>query len=266
MDPKLEAMLTTIMAKTDCLDDIKIKLDEVSDRVARLEVKRCTHTSEIEVDQPRREPRLVPIAPIPTLIARPIETIGDQSNFLVKEILNEFSTEAFILPEALKLVPISIYIADPSLAEEYEKYEDEMHEEDSYRIEVESQIEKIVIEPSHEEEQVIDSIEATESSYCDDNTIDHIEMIICHDHSEVNRFDLVEYSHAYPRSSKSSTPINQYRQMVHENEWLATRVSDWCAIQFARYFWRTLWHLLGTASLVTLTYFPYAYNQNLVYI
>ncbi|PKA66481.1 hypothetical protein AXF42_Ash003135 [Apostasia shenzhenica] len=188
MDPKLEAMLTTIMAKTGCLDDIKIKLDEVSDRVARLEVKRRTHTSEIEVDQPRREPRLVPIAPISTLIARPIETIGDQSNFFMKEVLNEFSTEIFILPEALKLdsLPISIYIADPSLAEEYEKYEDEMHEEDSYMIEVESQVEKIVIELSYKEERIIDAIDATKSSYCSDNTIDHIEMIICHGRSEVN--------------------------------------------------------------------------------
>ncbi|PKA57166.1 hypothetical protein AXF42_Ash002470 [Apostasia shenzhenica] len=65
----------------------------------------------------------------------------------MKEVLNEFFTETFILPEALKLdsLPISIYIADPSLAEEYEKYEDEMHEENSYRIEVESQVEKVVI-------------------------------------------------------------------------------------------------------------------------
>ncbi|PKA46658.1 hypothetical protein AXF42_Ash021274 [Apostasia shenzhenica] len=56
MDPKLETILTTLMARTDCLDDIKIKLDEMSDRVARIKVERCTHTSEIEVDQPRREP------------------------------------------------------------------------------------------------------------------------------------------------------------------------------------------------------------------
>ncbi|PKA57337.1 hypothetical protein AXF42_Ash002642 [Apostasia shenzhenica] len=43
------------------------------------------------------------------------------------------------------------YIADPAYAEEYEKYEDEMHEEDSYRIEVENQVEKTVIELSHKE-------------------------------------------------------------------------------------------------------------------
>ncbi|PKA51593.1 hypothetical protein AXF42_Ash002960 [Apostasia shenzhenica] len=53
------------------------------------------------------------------------------------------------------------YIADPAYAEEYEKYEDGMHEEDSYRIEVENQVEKTVIELSHKEEQIIDSIEAT---------------------------------------------------------------------------------------------------------
>ncbi|PKA51560.1 hypothetical protein AXF42_Ash002927 [Apostasia shenzhenica] len=238
MDPKLEAMLTTIMARTDCLNDMKIKLDEMSDRVTRFEVKRRTHTSEIEVNQPRREPRLVPIAPIPTLIARPIETIGDQSSFFIKEVLNEFSTETFILPEALKLdsLLISIYIADPSLAEEYEKYEDDMHEEDSYMIEVESQVEKIVIELSYKEKRIIDAIEATKSSYCSDNTIDHIEMIICHGRSEVNRFDLVEYTHAYPRFCENSTLIDQCRQMTHETEWWATRASNWCAVQFVRYF------------------------------
>ncbi|PKA55977.1 hypothetical protein AXF42_Ash014649 [Apostasia shenzhenica] len=242
MDPKLETILITFMARTDCLDDMKIKLDEVSDRVARLEVKRRTHTSEIEVDQPRRELRLVPIAPIPALIARPIETIGDQSSFFMKEVLNEFSTETFILPEALKLdsLPISIYIADPSLAEEYEKYEDEIHEEDSYMIEVKSQVEKIVIELSYKEERIIDAIEDTKSSYCSDNTIDHIKMIICHGRSVVNRFDLVEYTYAYLRFCENSTPIDQCRQMTHETEWWATRASNWCAVQFARYFWRTL--------------------------
>ncbi|PKA45998.1 hypothetical protein AXF42_Ash019759 [Apostasia shenzhenica] len=188
MDSKLETILTTLMARTYCQDDIKIKLDEMSDRVARIEVEQCTHTSEIKVNQPRREPRLVPIAPIPTLIVRPIETIGDQSSLFMKEVLNEFSTETFILPEALKLnsLPISIYIADPSLAEEYKKYEDEIHEEDSYMIEVESQVEKIVIKQSYKEERIIDAIETTKSSYCSDNTIDHIEMIICHGRSKVN--------------------------------------------------------------------------------
>ncbi|PKA50159.1 hypothetical protein AXF42_Ash020104 [Apostasia shenzhenica] len=234
MDPKLEAMLTELIARFD----------------------------RISTPNKQHEPRLVSIAPIPTFIARPIETIGDQSSFFVKGVLNEFSTETFILPKALELdsLPIFIYIGDPSLDEEYEKYEDEMHEEDSYRIEIESQVEKAVIELSHKEEQIIDSIEVTKSSYCGDNTIDHIEMIICHGHSEINRFDLVEYTHAYPRFSKSSTRIYQCRQMVHETEWLAMRASNWCAIQFARYFWRTLWHLLGTASLVNLTYSPHAYN------
>ncbi|PKA60926.1 hypothetical protein AXF42_Ash006561 [Apostasia shenzhenica] len=154
------------------------------------------------------------------------------------------------------------YIADPAYAEEYEKYEDEMHEEDSYRKEVESQVEKIVIELSHKEEQIIESIEATKSSYCVDNTIDHIEMIIGHDRSEVNRFDLVNHTYVYPRFSKNLIPIDLYRQMTYETEWLATRTSNWCAIQFARYFWRTLWHLLGIASLVILTYSQHAYNQN----
>ncbi|PKA48720.1 hypothetical protein AXF42_Ash021336 [Apostasia shenzhenica] len=154
------------------------------------------------------------------------------------------------------------YIADPAYAEEYEKYEDEMHEEDSYRIEVENQVEKTVIELSHKEEQIIDSIEATKSFYCVDNTIDHIEMIIGHDRSEVNRFDSVNHTYACPRFSKHSTPIDLYRQMAHETKWLAARTSNWCAVQFARYFWRTLWHLLGIASLVILTYSPHAYNQN----
>ncbi|PKA48415.1 hypothetical protein AXF42_Ash021640 [Apostasia shenzhenica] len=236
MDPKLEAMLTKLIARLD----------------------------RISTPNKQHEPRLVPFAPIHTLIARPIETIGDQSSFFVKEVLNEFSTETFILPKALELdsLPISIYIADPTLAKEYEKYEDEMHEEASYRIEVESQVEKTIIELSHEVEQIIGSIEATKSSYCGDNTIDHIEMIICHGNSEVNRFDLVKYTHAYPRFSKSSTSIDQCRQMAHEIEWLATRMSNWCAVQFVRYFWRTLWHLLGTASLVTLIYSSHVYNQN----
>ncbi|PKA52767.1 hypothetical protein AXF42_Ash001748 [Apostasia shenzhenica] len=236
MDPKLEAMLTELIVRFD----------------------------RISTPNKQHGPRLVPNAPILTLIARPIETIGDQSSFFVKGVLNEFSTETFILPEALELdsLPISIYIADPSLAEEYEKYENEMHEEDSYRIEVESQVEKTVIELSYKEEQIIDLIEATKSSYCGDNTIDHIEMIICHGRSEVNRFDLVKYTHAYSRFSKSSTLIDQCRQMVHETEWLATRAFNWCAILFVRYFWRTLWHLLGTTSLVTLTYSPHFYNQN----
>ncbi|PKA50676.1 hypothetical protein AXF42_Ash018015 [Apostasia shenzhenica] len=86
-----------------------------------------------------------------------------------------------------------------------------MHEEDSYRIEVESQVEKIIIEMSHKEEQILDSIDATKSSYYIDNTIDRIEIIIGHDRFEVNRFDLAKHNYTYHRSNKNSTPIDLHR-------------------------------------------------------
>ncbi|PKA48399.1 hypothetical protein AXF42_Ash020962 [Apostasia shenzhenica] len=276
------------------LNEIITRLDHMDGRLDRLEGQ---NNQKSKIEQPRQNygPRRTEHNPFgvkpsvtPAYVSRPPLSKEERDKAVVVESSREnigyplrcFRSQDFghiaaeCAPEALMIQQVPddtllftediepTYIADPAYVEEYEKYEDEMHEEDSYRIKVENQVEKTVIELSHKEEQIIDSIEATKLFYCVNNTIDHIEMIIGHDRSEVNRFDLVNHIYAYSRFSKNSTPIDLYRQMTHETEWLATRTSNWCAVQFARYFWRTLWHLLGITSLVILTYSPYDYNQN----
>ncbi|PKA50051.1 hypothetical protein AXF42_Ash020836 [Apostasia shenzhenica] len=271
-DPKPTSSMNPELRRA--LNEIITRLDRMDGRLDRLEGQ---NNQKGKIEQPRQNygPRRTEHNPLgvkpfvtPAYVSRPPLSKEERD----KAVVVEFSCEnighplrcfrcqgfghivAVCAPETLMIeqvpedTPLSTedieptYIVDPAYAEEYEKYEDEMHEEDSYRIEVENQVEKTVIELSHKEEHIIDSIEVTKSFYCINSTIDHIEMIIGHDRSEVNRFDSVNHTYPCPRFSKNSTPIDLYRQMAHETEWLATRTSNWCAVQFARYFWRTLWH------------------------
>ncbi|PKA50334.1 hypothetical protein AXF42_Ash013423 [Apostasia shenzhenica] len=284
MNPELRRALNEIITRLDRMDGRLDRLESQKNKKSKIEQSRQNYG-------PRRtehNPLGVKPSVTPAYVSRPSLSKEERDKAVVVEFscenighpLRYFRCQGFghiaavCAPETLMIeqvpedTPLSTedieltYITDPAYAEEYEKYEDEIHEEDSYRIEVENQVEKIVRELSHKEEHIIDLIETTKLFYCVGNTIDHIEMIIGHDRSEINSFDSVNHTYAYPRFNKNSTPIDLYRQMAHETEWLATRTSNWCAVQFARYFWRTLWHLLGIASLVILTYSPHAYNQN----
>ncbi|PKA67288.1 hypothetical protein AXF42_Ash004781 [Apostasia shenzhenica] len=290
-DPKPTSSMNPELRRA--LNEIITRLDRMDGRLDRLEGQ---NNQKGKIEQPRQNygPRRTEHNPLgltpsvtPAYVSRPPLSKEEMDKAVVEfscenighplrcfrcqgfgHIAAMCAPETLMIEQVLEDTPLSTedieptYIADPAYAEEYEKYEDEMHEEDSYRIEVESQVEKIIIELSHKEGQIIDSIEATKTSYWVGNTIDHIEMITGHKHSEDNRFDSINHTYAYPRFSKNSTPINLYRQMTQETEWLAARTSNWCAVEFARYFWRTLWHLLGTVSLVILTYSPHVYNQN----
>ncbi|PKA55075.1 hypothetical protein AXF42_Ash003712 [Apostasia shenzhenica] len=248
MGPELQRTLTEIITRLDRMDSRLDRLEGQNNQKSKIEQPRQSYG-------PRRtEHNRLGVKPSSTsaYVSRPplskeerdkavvvessCENIGCPLRCFRSQVFGHIAAEC--APEALMIEQVPedtllstedielTYIADPAYAEEYKKYKDEMREEDNYRIEVESQVEKTVMELSHKEKQIIGSTKATKLFYCVGNTIDHIEMIIGHDRSEVNRFDSVNHTYAYHRFSKNSTPIDLYRQMTHETEWLATRTSN----------------------------------------